>query len=334
MTDYLVRASSLQGIRPTIESLGGDADKLDLLNRLEAAASDAESWISYSSFLTLLEESARLTACPHFGLALSRHQDISILGTLGYIMQQAPDLRTALHELATYFGHHNQGARISLTVEKGIALWRFDCKLEGILPVTQQVDLVAGLALDVMRLLSEPGWSPYVIYFPHATPEDVKPYQRRFGCPLQFNWDALAIAFDGAILDQTILDSNPQLHTLLEDYLRNMDASFGDDYCGQVKHLIKHALSTGDTSIERVAEALGINKRTLQRQLNRYQTSYKALLEEVRFNAARRYLLESKGSLTDLADMLGYSELSVFSNAFRRHHGVSAREWRNQHSSR
>lgn len=331
MTDYLVRASSLQGIRPTITSLGADADELDLLMRLEASVSDAESWISYSSFLTLLEESARLTHCPHFGLALSQHQDISILGTLGYIMQQAPDLRTALHELATYFAHHNQGASISLTVENGKALWRFDCKLEGVLPVMQQVDLVAGLALDVMRLLSKPGWSPDVIYFPHAIPEDVKPYQRRFYCPLQFDWDSLAIAFDASILDQTILDSNPQLHRLLEGYLRNMDASFGDDYCGQVQHLIKHALSTGDASIERVAGALGINKRTLQRQLSRQGTSYKALLEEVRFNAARRYLLESRGSLTNLADMLGYSELSVFSNAFRRHHGVSPREWRNQH---
>ena len=331
MTDYLVRASSLSGIRSAIVSLGADPDELNLLTQLEAAALDEESWISYSSFLTLLQESAQLTDCPHFGLSLSQHQDISILGTLGYIMQQAPDLRTALLELAKYFAYHNQGAKISLTVEKGIALWRFDCELEGVLPVTQQVDLVAGLALDVMRLLWTPKWSPDVVYFPHATPVDIKPYQKRFDCPLQFDWESLTVAFDAAILDQAILDANPQLHSVFEKYLRNIAASFSDDYCGQIKHIIKHALSTGDISIERVAGLLGVNKRTLQRQLARHNTSYKDLLEEVRFNAARRYLLESNGSLTNLADMLGYSELSVFSSAFRRDHGVSPRQWRQQH---
>jgi AraC-like DNA-binding protein len=57
-------------------------------------------------------------------------------------------------------------------------------------------------------------------------------------------------------------------------------------------------------------------------------TSYKDLLEEVRFDIARRYLRESSGSLTVLADTLDYAELSVFSNAFRRRYGMSARAWK------
>ena len=90
MADYLLRASALQGIRATVEELGGDA--VELLKRagLSDAELDPEAWVSYRRFLMLLEDAARTTNCPHFGLLLSRQQDIGILGTLGFIIQRPP----------------------------------------------------------------------------------------------------------------------------------------------------------------------------------------------------------------------------------------------------
>jgi ATP-dependent Lon protease len=55
--------------------------------------------------------------------------------------------------------------------------------------------------------------------------------------------------------------------------------------------------------------------------------------EDEKLNIAQRYLMESNGSLTALADMLCYSELSAFSNAFRAHAGVSPREWKRYQQS-
>ena len=333
MTDYLVRASSLQGIRSTVEELGGDTDALLARTGLTGAELEPDSWVSYRSFLLLLEEAARVTECPYFGLRLSRHQDIGILGAVGFVMQQAPDLRTALQELAIHFAHHNQGATLSLKIEEGLAYWIFNCKLEGFAPMRQQGDLAAGIGIDIMRLLCNPQWSPNALYLPHAPPADVRPYKARFGCPILFNWDSMMMVFDAALLDKPIHEANPQLHRLLEEHLRHLQLNSSEDYCGQIRHLIQQAMSTGDCSIEKVAGFLAINKRTLQRQLKEHGTSYKQLLEEVRFNMARRYLSESSGSLTTLADMLCYSELSVFSNAFRRYHGVSAREWKKQQAA-
>lgn len=330
MSDYLVRASALQGVRATLNELGGDGDALLRCMGLVEAEQDPESWIAYSRYLLLLEEAAQSTHCQHFGLRLSQQQDIGILGVIGFVIQQAPDLRTALHELSTHFVHHNQGAAVSLTVEGGIAYWRFTCKLDGRAPIWQQSDLAAGIGIDLMRLLLNPGWSPLAIYFPHAPAQDTRPYKMRFDCPIHFNWDSMTMAFGAQILDYPIREANPQLHQLLVDHLGTMQLQPGDDYCEKIRLLIKHALSTGDCSIERVANFLAINKRTLQRQLKAQGTNYKDLLEEVRFDIAKRYLRESNGSLTTLADMLCYSELSVFSNAFRQRFGMSARQWKNQ----
>lgn len=330
MQNYLVRGSSLEGFRSSVESLDGDADELLKRNGLLEAERDPGRWASYYQFLLLLEDAAQTTHCPHFGLHLSRHQGISILGPVGFIIQQAPDLRTALRELGVHFIHHLQGATIAVQVQNGIAYWRFDCKLQGSAPVRHQQDLAAGIGVNMMRLFRNSSWVPKAVYFPHSPPQNVQPYRELFKCPLQFNADYLLMTFDADILNKPIDNANPHLHRLLAEHLANLRDSYPDDYCGQVRHLINQALTTGDCSIERVAGHLAVGKRTLQRQLKTHDTSYKDLLEEVRFDIAKRYLRESSGSLTALADMLCYSDLSTFSTAFRQHHGVSPRNWRKQ----
>ena len=76
MSDYLVKASALEGFRQTVSQLGGHPD--DLLSRAGLAGMDSspEAWISYTNYLHLLEASARQLNCPYFGLQLSRMQDI------------------------------------------------------------------------------------------------------------------------------------------------------------------------------------------------------------------------------------------------------------------
>jgi len=333
MTDYLVRSSALQGIRHTVEEQSGDADTIFRRAALSDAELDPESWISYRSFLMLLEDAAHNTHCPHFGLQLSRHQGIEILGTVGFVIQQAPNLYTALKELARHFGHHNQGGVVSIAVEQGLAQWRFVCHMAGKAPTMQQDDLVAGIAVNLMRLLWRPDWSPNAVYLPHAPPQDIRPYKERFNCPILFNWDSTIMTFDADLLDTPIREANPQLHRVLEDHLGKLQRDFPSDYCGQIRYLINQAMTTGDCSIERVASHLAVNKRTLQRQLKSHDTSYKDLLEEVRFNIAQRYLREASGSLTALADMLCYSELSAFSNAFRQRFGMSPRDWKKQQAA-
>ena len=328
--NYLVRASSLEGIRATIAGLGGDADAI--LQRARLADKDLapQSWLAYDRFLMLLEDAAQATNCPHFGLLLSSHQGINALGPVGFVIQQAPDIRSALRELTLHFVHQNQGAHVDLRVNKGIAQWKFSCKLQGRFPLRQQEDLAAGIGINLMRLLCSPNWSPDAVHFPHAPPENLRPYRRAFDCRLVFNADSSQIIFRADILDRPLNNANPRLHRLLEEHLSSLKSTYPDDYCGQVRHLISQALSTGDCSIERVASHLAVGKRTLQRQLKQHDTSYKDLLEEVRSDIARRYLRESSGSVSALADMLCYSDLSTFSTAFRQQHGVSPRDWRKQ----
>jgi Arabinose-binding domain of AraC transcription regulator, N-term len=118
MNNYLVRAASMEGVRATIASLGGDADEVFRRAGMADQDPDPQAWLSYDRFLTLLEDAAQATHCPHFGLLLSGHQGINALGPVGFVIQQAPDIRSALLELTRHFVHQNQGANVDLRVRK------------------------------------------------------------------------------------------------------------------------------------------------------------------------------------------------------------------------
>ena len=331
MQDYLLRASALEGFNTTVIDLGGDPESLRTAVGIPVNP-NLDSWLSYRSFLQLLELSADRLDCPEFGLRLSKHQGISTLGAVGFIMREASTVGQALQELSRYFRYHNQGADVNLQIENDKALLSFTPKMAGLIQQRRQTDLVVGLGMTLLRLLCGKHWLPNAIYFTHARPTDLKPYRELLDCPLHFDSELSMMVFPAATLMSPMSQSDHHLHRILADHLTLVKESFPDSYPEQVKHLIRQALMTGDCSVDRVADYMSITKRTLQRQLREEGFSYRSLLEQVRQDLAMHYLRDSNASVSALADLLGYSELSTFSTAFRKQTGLSPRQWRSQYA--
>ena len=74
-----------------------------------------------------------------------------------------------------------------------------------------------------------------------------------------------------------------------------------------------------------------MSPRTLQRRLARYQLSWQQWLDRNREQLARQYLDDTSLTLTDIALLLGFSEQSAFTRAYRRwtgnSHGRERRQW-------
>lgn len=328
MADYLVRAAALAGYNHLVEELHGDPIAMREAAGIAATTLPNDSWISYSAFLQLLELSAKTLNCPHFGLQLSRYQDVGMLGAVGFIMCEAADVGTALTELSKYFSLYNQGADIGLVVQADSARLSFGNRMAEHLSTWQQTDLALGVGLNIIRLLLGPDWHPNATYFDHAEPADRRPYRALTKSPLHFNCEAAMLVFDATDLSTPISNANEQLHQILQTHLALLRQNFVSDYPEKIRHLIRQALLTGDCSVERVAAYLSITKRTLQRKLSATDTSYQNLLDEVRLSMATRYLTDSNSSLSQLTEMLGYSELSAFSNAFKHWTGLSPNQWK------
>jgi AraC-like DNA-binding protein len=85
---------------------------------------------------------------------------------------------------------------------------------------------------------------------------------------------------------------------------------------------------TNYSSADQVAELFSMHRSTLNRQLGKLGTSFRALVDEVRFEVARQLLEDTRMEIVHIASLLGYSNASAFTRAFRRWSSTTPAEWR------
>lgn len=90
---------------------------------------------------------------------------------------------------------------------------------------------------------------------------------------------------------------------------------------------IASGLGSGGVSIELVASGMNMGVRTLQRRLSEQGLDFTQVVEDVRRSLAEEYIARSDYSFTNIALLLGYSEASSFSRAFRRWNQLTPLEY-------
>jgi AraC-like DNA-binding protein len=147
---------------------------------------------------------------------------------------------------------------------------------------------------------------------------------------LQFDAELNGFSFDLAVLERPVKGGDPALYAFLEEHAEQALASRPNtnDLVERLRAQIREALKQGEPNIERLATRMSVSGRTLQRRLSDLGTSFQAVLDDVRFDLARAYLREARLDITQVAYLLGYSELRAFDRAFKRWANVTPREWR------
>ena len=91
-------------------------------------------------------------------------------------------------------------------------------------------------------------------------------------------------------------------------------------------HFFTHGYS--QCTMDELAAELGMSSWTLHRRLRDLNVSFHDLVRGARRELALRYVAEPHIALTEVAFLLGYSELSAFSRAFRQWTGMSPVRYR------
>jgi AraC-like DNA-binding protein len=95
-----------------------------------------------------------------------------------------------------------------------------------------------------------------------------------------------------------------------------------------VREFVWMLLPTGNCSIERIAEHMGVDRRTIHRRLRNEGTTFSSIVEDVRTEIVGRYLEDPNRPLYLIAQMLGFSALSALSRWFQDRYGCTASQWR------
>jgi len=123
-------------------------------------------------------------------------------------------------------------------------------------------------------------------------------------------------------IDEQLLQIKDQL------LMRQLEDLAKDNFIMKIRKLISEHLASGNVTIKIIADEMHMSSRTIQRMLSKENTTFAALLDEVRVSLAKQFLNDVRTDLTEIAFLLGFSELSTFSRAFKRLTGQSPSQYR------
>jgi len=260
---------------------------------------------------------------PAFGIRLAKYLHPSHLGALGHAWMASSSLKYAIHRLIRFGAMYNE--RMNLVASEVDELLKVETHLDqGLVVPDMKVDShLAGL-LALCRLNFGPSLLPAFVRMQGKTPPDPTPWHEYFGVKVQFNQPENCIAFRLQDVTKLLTGSSPMLVALHEDVIKRQIADLNrSDIINRAISATMEQLPSGGVSEASVASALNMTKRTLHRKLCEQGTSFRKILTGVRKEMVQRYLAEPTYSVTEISFMLGYTNTSAFSRAFRRWHGVS-----------
>ena len=193
----------------------------------------------------------------------------------------------------------------------------------------QDAELTLGMVVNVFRHCLGPSWAPEEVHCEHPKPEGWREHESAFAAPVYFGQRTNAVIFRNDGLTRRMPHANLRKLNLLCDEIVQVGGGTGVvSLLDQVKGEIRSRLPDGLPYVETIADALGIPRWTLQRRLADYGVSFSDAVDLVRRELAERHIRQAYVSIVEIADILGYSELSAFSRAFRRWFGLSPQKYR------
>jgi AraC-like DNA-binding protein len=190
----------------------------------------------------------------------------------------------------------------------------------------------AGLSYIVRmaRQLDNPKFAPLKVRITADKNEASEKIQHFYKADVEYASSDHALLFSKDALQRPLRYGNPDLaaqqDTIVEHYIAELGLI--SEYMMRVKTNIHRLLSSGNVSIELVAEGLNITVRTLQRRLSAEKSSYNHLLDQVRHQLAMEYIKDPATNATEIAFKLGFNDSGSFGRSFKRWTNHSFSEFR------
>lgn len=332
----LSRASTLSSVAGLIKSglAYYDCDPEPLFRHAGidiGECNDPNVRFSTASMQKLWALAVKSTGDPCFGLTTARQFQPAVLQGLGFAWLASDTLRDALGRLAKF-------SRLINPV--------IDIRVEDSGESTDLVLLGPEKWPDYIHAASDLGMAAFLQMCRATAGEDLNPvrvklqrpeppfpcierFDQTFRAPIDYDMPDNRLCFDGHVIDNPLATANPELarinDQIVVDYLARFDRA---SIAMQVRSWIIQHLPDGAPNQETIANALHISLRSLQRKLREEDVTYKDLLEDTRRELAMQYIRESYRSIGEITYLLGFSEPSNFTRAFKRWTGMSPAEYR------
>ena len=129
------------------------------------------------------------------------------------------------------------------------------------------------------------------------------------------------VAFPASVRQIAILGADPYLNKLLISYCDqalSARSTRRNSFGSSVENVIALHLPHGKARVGEIARKLGVSQRTLARRLSSEGLTFASVLQRLKSDLAKRHLTDETLSISEIAWLVGYQDVSAFTHAFKR----------------
>jgi AraC-like DNA-binding protein len=264
------------------------------------------------------------------GLKVGRTMSAGDVGVADYAIRSAATVHDAIKVAARYIRLVNDGLELRLPQHADRVVLQWESMV--VMPRAAEDFLMSAIYTSHMRTLLRDA-PELECWFTYAEPSTLVEYERTFGAAkLRFMAPFAAYVFDSTHLQKPVENADAKLHSVLRQHA---EALLGDlprsrTFTDLVRHHLSSNLSHGRPAAGKLARQLHMSARTLERRLESEGTTFGAVLEDLRRRLALDHLGRREVSLSEIAFLLGFSQVGAFHRAFKRWTGTTPLEYRRQ----
>jgi AraC-like DNA-binding protein len=266
------------------------------------------------------------------GFHLAQMFDLREAGYLYYVPASSENLGDALQRIARFSSIANEGLSLKYLENQDI---RFVFDYVGVARHLDrhQIEFFMTLLVRLCRHVTGLHLRPTSVRFTHRRGNESSELAAYFGGELDFAASVDELDFSGTVKDLKVVSADPFLNKLLvahcEEALSQRPRN-GGSFRSAVQNAIVPLLPHGEARASVIAKKLGLSQRTMARRLSLEDLTFSDVLDSLRGDLAREYLADPGLSISRIAWLLGYQEVSAFTHAFKRWTGTTPRQARPQ----
>ena len=317
----MISIAATAGLLEAITAAGGNADQILQTWDLDRSVfSKSDGFIPCCAFAGILKDAAQATGDDCFGLHFGENFQPKNIGPLAYVALNSPTIATGIQNVERYLHVYDSSAKWFFTVEGNRGYIRYVLTDIGFEPLRQSNEHGMTIIVNTLRMMVGSQWAPQEVQFAHAAPEQTSEHHRIFRAPVVFGCETNALVIERDFIEREVPAADQQLYQIMKQYLDQVLSEIPqeDAVLSSIRKAVAESMRDGDPKLSRVAKKVSMGPRTLQRRLKEYGSDFKKLVEDTRQRFAVSYLKDRKNSLTEVAFLLGYSEVSAFNRAFKR----------------
>ena len=254
------------------------------------------------------------------------HGDFDVLE---YAARSASNFGEALQVMARYMRIMHEAAELTVAIEGDLAVCRHRMT-DGVPQPPAANDFVIASSLAFSRRNVSVYERPTEVWLAHDEPSYAAEYDRYFETKVRFGAPCNAILIHKSRLDVPMLRASPEMSGAFEQQARRILEKLQDQdsLAGRVRAEIVAQFQTGSASMQKTARRLGMGVATLRRRLEGEGTTFSSIVDDLRKELAERHLGGPGPTVSEVAFLLGFSDVRAFGRAFRRWTGRSPTEYR------